>query len=106
MIMGIEAYNSQGWCGLMCVCICRYSISPTVLMLKGPRKGEFTLWRNAAMKYEINFLCKICFIIWKRDGGLPYFTLGAQHLSILFNARVKYCIGRGAEPGFGTKLTS
>lgn len=75
-------------------------------MLKGLRKEEFALWRNAEMKFEMNLLCKTCSIIWKRDGGLPYFALRAQHLSFPFNTQVKYCLGRGAEPAFETKLTS
>lgn len=101
---GSERPTIVGWCGLMCVCIYRYSLSLTVLMLKGPRKREFALWRNAEIKFEMNLLCKTCFIIWKRDEGLSYFTLCGQHLSFLFNTRVKERLGRGAEPGVGTKL--
>lgn len=63
-----------------------YTTSSTVLVLKGPRNVEFALWRNAEMEFEMNLLCKACFIIWKRDVGLPYFTLRALHLSFLFNS--------------------
>lgn len=64
-------------------------------MLKGSRKGEFALWRNAEMKSEMNLLCKACFIIWKTDVGLPYFTLCAWHLSFLFNTHESNTILEG-----------
>lgn len=68
---------------MKCVCICMYAMSPTVLMLKNPGNAEFALWRNAEIKFEMNLLCKACFIIWKMDVGLPYFALCALHLSFL-----------------------